>query len=103
FRRWTWLTTWWRHYGGDGEAVTAAERGLRRELAVLLAFDDSASGADDPNYLLGILPCYVTRSLAQGRVLRLLGDGEVCSEHVGLMAGSDYDHRVASAFAEWLG
>jgi len=74
FRSWTWLSTWWRHYG---------EGDRRRELRVFLAFREPST---KPESLAGVLPCYVDSSWTQGRVLRLLGDGEACSDHVGLLA-----------------
>ncbi len=35
FRGWTWLSTWWRHYGEDSNAMRP-----KRELFVLAVFDD---------------------------------------------------------------
>ena len=43
-----------------------------------------------------VLPCYANRSLARGRTLRLLGDGEVCSEHLGLLGASPDSADVAA-------
>ena len=89
FRSWTWLSTWWRHYG---------ELGGRRELRVYLAFSDVSA---EPASLAGVLPCYVDASWSQGRVLRFLGDGEVCSDHLGLLATSHAAHAPA-AIATYL-
>ena len=86
FQSWSWLSTWWRHYG---------ERGSRRELRVYLAFSELSA---NPASLTGVLPCYVEASWSQGRVLRLLGDGEVCSDHLGLLANTD-SADVAAAIA----
>ena len=85
FRGWTWLSTWWRHYG-EGRA--------ERSLEVFLAFDgDDAS----PDAVRAILPAYLESTWTQGRVLRLLGDGEVCSDHLGLLAaGSAYAEACAT-------
>ena len=103
FRRWTWLSTWWRHYGSDGDATIDSEKRRGRRLFVLLALDDqSAAYARESSRLLGVLPCYVAKSLARGRVLRLLGDGEVCSDHLGLLAAPAHAEQVAQAMAEWL-
>jgi hypothetical protein len=74
FRSWTWLSTWWRHYGADDS---------RQKLFVVTA--QSGDGA-----LLAALPCYLTSSVIQGHTLRLLGDGEVCSDHLGLLASSTF-------------
>ncbi|HEX6962617.1 MAG TPA: GNAT family N-acetyltransferase [Lacipirellula sp.] len=90
FRAPTWLTTWWQHYG-DGQ------RG--RELRVWLAFSSKLA---DPASLQGVLPCYLESTWTQGRVLRLLGDGEVCSDHLGLVAASESACAVAETFARRL-
>ncbi len=82
FRGWRWLTTWWQHYGAN-----QAGRALR----VYLVFSGSKSKnciADsniNADQLVGILPCYRATSLGRGSVLRLLGDGEVCSDHLDLL------------------
>jgi CelD/BcsL family acetyltransferase involved in cellulose biosynthesis len=89
FRSWTWLRTWWRHYG---------EPDARRELRVYLAFSDVAAG---PESLAAVLPCYVEASWTQGRVLRLLGDGEVCSDHLGLLVKVNAE-QGAAAIATYL-
>jgi CelD/BcsL family acetyltransferase involved in cellulose biosynthesis len=90
FRSWSWLSTWWRHYG---------ERGGRRELRVYLAFN---AASDEPASLTGVLPCYVEASWSQGRVLRLLGDGEVCSDHLGLLAAPSSADAAVAAIATHL-
>jgi CelD/BcsL family acetyltransferase involved in cellulose biosynthesis len=89
FRSWPWLTTWWRHYGEGAE---------RRGLRVLLAFDDASA---ESKGLIGVLPCYVEATWSQGRVLRLLGDGEVCSDHIGVLTNTNAD-AVAGCFATHL-
>jgi CelD/BcsL family acetyltransferase involved in cellulose biosynthesis len=86
FRTWTWLSTWWRHYG---------EGRRPRRLFVIAAYDDSGDVA-------AILPCYATRSLVRGRTLRLLGDGEICSEHLGLLAAPKFADAAAEAIADFL-
>ena len=80
-RRHEWLTAWWNHYG------TA-------QLCTLSVQD----GAE----VLGILPLYVQRSPAQGRLLRLLGTGEVCSDYLGLLCRDDRQEEVVGALADWL-
>ncbi len=90
FRSWEWLSTWWRHYGpSDG----AGDR--RRRLWVPGVFDEAGA-------LLGAAPCYAEQSAAAGRVLRLLGDVEVCSEYLGVLAAPGREEAVASAIAEYL-
>lgn len=72
FRSWTWLEAWWRHYGDEAKT--------QRSLRLLAVVDDA-----HPERLLAALPAYIDRSLARGRVWRLCGDGEVCSDHLGLL------------------
>jgi len=87
FRGWTWLNAWWRHYGA-GDA--------RRDLSVILAFhDDSPTPA-------AIFPAYLERTLVRGGVLQLLGDGETCSDHLGLLAAPSTRREAAAAIADWL-
>jgi CelD/BcsL family acetyltransferase involved in cellulose biosynthesis len=90
FRTWTWLSCWWRHY-----APAVSSRALR----VLLALDKAG---DKPPRLAAALPCYVETSWAHGRVLRLLGDGEVCSDHLGLLADPLLANEAAAAIAAYL-
>ena len=101
FRSWAWLTTWWDYYSSNGR------------LHVLLVTDERpgsaccgsrrhSSAKVDPSQLIGVLPCYVEQSLARGRVLRLLGDGEVCSDHLDILAAPHDLERVADAVAEHL-
>jgi CelD/BcsL family acetyltransferase involved in cellulose biosynthesis len=87
FRSHSWITTWWRHYG---------EASRTRELRVWLAFHSEAAEA---NTLAGALPAYLDASWIQGRALRLIGDGEVCSDHIGLLAAPGSDEAVAGAIA----
>lgn len=102
FRSWLWLSTWWNHYG------------LTHKLQVLLVFADSPVAAtcgidnschsrlDAPDKLLAILPAYVEASRTQGKVLRLLGDGEVCSEHLDLLCEPRDIDQVCQALADHL-
>jgi len=103
FRTSAWLTTWWQHYGAD------------HQLYVLLVFSDEApncrpentcteSVADNqrPEQLVAILPSYLETTFARGQVLRLLGDGEVCSDHLDLLATSSDLPTAAAAVARYL-
>jgi CelD/BcsL family acetyltransferase involved in cellulose biosynthesis len=102
FRTWTWLSTWWRHYGGDGDAATAGERRRQRQLHVVLAFETPSDDSCRLENLVGILPCYTARSVAHGRMVRLLGDGEVCSDHLGLLVDAARAEAVSDALAKHL-
>ena len=90
FRSWEWLSTWWRHYGPQ---ASAGDR--KRTLCVLGVFDELGA-------LVGLAPCYATESAMAGRVLRLLGDGEVCSEYVTVLAAPGYEETTGLALAEYL-
>src|SRR5688572_14081194 len=82
FRRHEWLSAWWRHYGAGCELYT-----LR---------------IDEQGDLIGLAPLYLQRTVMGGRVLRLLGDGEVCSDYVGLLCSAERAPGVAATTAEWL-
>ncbi len=90
FRRWQWASSWWRHYGQDHG------RPLRnRELYVLAVSDDAGT-------LLGLAPWHLQHTASQGRTVRMLGSGEVCSEYLGLLCRSGSEEAVAGALAQWL-
>ncbi len=109
FRSWTWLSTWWKHYGSVPET---------HQLAVLLVYKESATCSCDSHTshcgksesvrhrtsddLIGILPCYFECNRWQGRVLRMLGDGEVCSEHLDLLCATTDSESVAKAIVHYL-
>ncbi len=90
FRRWEWLEIWWNHYG-----PLAGEIRPSRELFVLAVFDAHKS-------LLGIAPWYVEHTATQGRVVRFLGSGEVCSEYPSLLCVEGHEEVVARSLAKWL-
>ena len=83
-RRWEWLEPWWRHYR------TASD-----ELFVLVVRD----GLGD---LVGIAPWYVSRSLRNGRVLRFLGSGHVCSDYLTIFAAAESRSSVVEEIADYL-
>jgi hypothetical protein len=87
FRSWTWLSTWWRHYGDD--------RGDRRQLCVLCV-------TDHQDRLVGVAPWYICHSGAWGGVLRFLGTGEVCSEYLSVLCLPGFEGEVAQSLADWL-
>jgi CelD/BcsL family acetyltransferase involved in cellulose biosynthesis len=76
-----WLLSWW-------EVFRPIDAGL-----FLLT-------ARDGDRLVGLAPCY---RLSSERQLRLLGDGEVCTDYNGILVATDFTfERVTNAFAEWL-
>jgi CelD/BcsL family acetyltransferase involved in cellulose biosynthesis len=64
-------------------------------LAVLGVFDDAGE-------LRGIAPWYVDHSALQGRVLRPMGSGEVCSDYLGVLCDPPVEDAVAKALAGYL-
>lgn len=103
FQTWTWVSTWWAHYGQTQPDC---------DLAVFLVFDQSepsschgrqdAPCSLDANRLVAILPCYYQQTFARGKVLRLLGDGEVCSDHLDLLVAEKQIEGAAKAIARYL-
>jgi len=89
FRSWPWLECWWRHYGSP------------HELYVLLVLDKPPS-ANAPGSLIGAAPWLLESSGPRGRVVRMLGSGEVCSDYMSLLALTGREDHVARAVAAWL-
>ena len=90
FRSWDWLSTWWRHYGQCRE-----DRKPVRRLFTLSVFDRTER-------LVGVAPWYLEYSRPRGRVVRLLGSGEVCSDYMSLLCQPGRESRVVEALVEWL-
>ena len=84
FRRFDWLEPWWRHYRlADWRLFT-------------LVVEDAA------NHPVAIAPWYMARSASDGRVVRLLGSGEVCSEYLTVLTENGCEAAAATALADWL-
>jgi CelD/BcsL family acetyltransferase involved in cellulose biosynthesis len=88
-RSWDWNATWWKHYGTPDD----------RELHVLALYEESDDGTGS---LVGIAPWYVERHAIHGNVLRPLGSGHVCTDHLSLICRPDYISTVASTVADYL-
>ncbi len=82
-RGFAWLSTWWQHYGAAN---------ANRTLHVLAQEEQGA--------ITGLAPFYVEHSWRTGRTLRWLGDGEVCTDYVSLLA--DHARVFAAACTDWL-
>ncbi|MCA9133861.1 MAG: GNAT family N-acetyltransferase, partial [Planctomycetales bacterium] len=80
-----WLLNWWQVY------QTSASR-----LAVLLVHNSGGT-------LQGIAPFYFRDSWLQGRSVRFLGSGRVCSDFQSLLAAPGQHCLVAETVAQWLG
>lgn len=87
FRRTAWLHSWWDHYRGTGEAAG--------ELFVLQVSDEAGE-------IVGVAPWFKEQSLYQGRVVRPLGAGKVCSEYLGILTTAEHEQDVVRALAQWL-
>jgi CelD/BcsL family acetyltransferase involved in cellulose biosynthesis len=98
FRCWDWLATWWKHYGGCAADDScqrdkpAGARSAARQLFTLAVYDDDHA-------LLGVAPWYLERTLVKGNVLRWLGGGEVCTDHLTLLSLPEHQSRVAAEIA----
>jgi CelD/BcsL family acetyltransferase involved in cellulose biosynthesis len=90
FRSWTWLSTWWRHYGDDLHVLRP-----RRELFVLAAFDDGDA-------MVGLAPWFIDSTTAFGSAVRMLGSGEVCSDYLALLANPGFEEDFAEIVADYL-
>ncbi len=88
-RSWNWLATWWKYYGNSYD----------RQLHVLAVYDETES---DEGTLAGIAPWYIERTPLNGNVLRPLGSGHVCTDHLSLICRPDYVATVATAIADYL-
>ncbi len=84
FRRFEWFEAWWRHYGRPGW-----------ELLLVVVEDEFGRP-------IGIAPFYRAGGMVRGRIVRLLGSGEVCSEYQTLLAQSGREVEVAAAIANWF-
>jgi CelD/BcsL family acetyltransferase involved in cellulose biosynthesis len=83
FRSHDWLASWWRYYGAG------------HELCVLAALEEDGA-------LAGLAPLYVERTAARGRVLKLLGTGDVCSDYLGVLTAPGRAEQATTAIAQAL-
>ena len=92
FRSWDWLATWWKHYGDASSAMRRIENFI-----VLAVYADArrCARATVRGSSLGIAPWYLDRTAIQGNVLRWLGSGEVCTDHLSLICRPEDADQVA--------
>jgi CelD/BcsL family acetyltransferase involved in cellulose biosynthesis len=83
FRQWEWLSTWWRHFGNEGE--------------LFLLLIETTGGE-----LVGIAPWYLESSPLSGRTIRFLGSGLACSDYLTVLVDPAYRSEVSDALAKWL-
>lgn len=77
-----WHAGWWRHYGAGGDLLA---------LAVV-----------EDNRVIGLAPWRVEHSARRGAVVRWLGDGEVCTDHLSLLVQEGDADRVVTQLADYL-
>lgn len=94
-RSWAWLVAWWNYYG----PAANGSRPVDRQLHVVAVYDDDA---EPTGKLIGIAPWYLDDSKIQGRVIRPLGSGDICTDHLSLICRPSDTDRVAAAIAEYL-
>lgn len=92
-RSWQWSAAWWQHYG---QLAQQKGKPQGKSLSVLAVFSDSDQA------LVGIVPFMLQRTVAKGNVLRLLGTGEVCTDHVTFLVSKQHRTGVAEAAADHL-
>jgi CelD/BcsL family acetyltransferase involved in cellulose biosynthesis len=101
FRSWDWLAIWWKHYGRVPTSAVdnkpAPEQNNDRQLYVLAVFDDR-----EARRLVGVAPWYLDRTRIKGNVVRWLGSGEVCTDHLSLICQPNDADRVVEAIAQEL-
>ena len=102
FRSWDWLATWWKHYGSVERRDGARGGTSNRQLYVLAVFDDANTSAGGERQLIGVAPWYLDQTCIKGNVLRWLGSGEVCTDHVSIICQPRHTDKVAKAIAEAL-
>lgn len=84
FRRPQWCEAWWRHYHSP-----------QTELLIVAV-------EDQEGHLVGLAPWYQERTRRDGRVIRFLGSGEVCSDYVTILSIAGAGETVAQRIASWL-
>ncbi len=57
---------------------------------------------DEADALIGIAPWYLHYSMATGRVLRMLGSGEACSDYLSLLCQRGMEDSVVEIIADFL-
>lgn len=77
-----WLLGWWEQYGGGS-----------KELLILLVREQGE--------LIGIAPLYIDQ-IGSKRVVRLLGSGDVCTDHTTFFAKAGAEERVGRAVADFF-
>jgi CelD/BcsL family acetyltransferase involved in cellulose biosynthesis len=105
FRSWDWLAIWWKHYGSIARCDDDRDVGplTDRQLYVLAVYADPEPIANGKQRrLTGIAPWYLERTRIKGNVIRWLGSGEICTDHLSLICRPENMDSSATAIAESL-
>lgn len=89
FREPTWQITWWNHYGFD-----PGSRSNRCQLFV--------QTVEREGQIIGLAPWFVERDPWQGRVVRSLGSGSVCSDYLTVLCRPGHEAFVAVGLTNYL-
>jgi CelD/BcsL family acetyltransferase involved in cellulose biosynthesis len=84
FRTPLWNSAWWRHYGRATDRLCLW------------------TVADHQGTIHSLVPWYLRQMPWGQRVIRFLGTGEVCSEHLTILADADIQREVVMALARRL-
>ncbi len=83
FRETSWLASWWKHLGC----------GLTAQLVI------ARNSSGD---VCGLLPLYRDGGNTRGRTLRLVGDGNACTDDASVLAHAEDAEAVAEAIGRYL-
>lgn len=84
FRSHAWLSTWWQRYAAPHDTLfTLVVRNAAHQV-------------------IGICPCYRNSTRTAGRVLRLLGGTEICSDYVSVLGAPELRSEVTRRLADYL-
>jgi len=90
FRSWSWTSAWWKQYGD-----VLNRDNSRNELYAICVVDNNDS-------MIGVAPWYLERSLAGGRIIRFLGQGEACPDYLSVLTKRGLEDQVAGVIARWM-
>lgn len=90
FRQWEWMSTWWDVYGPNSWSNAPSRR-----LYIVSVHDDSGE-------LIALAPWFIENTASQGRVIRFLGTGEVCSDYLSILCQRDREGEVAKLLADFV-
>jgi len=90
FRQWEWFRNWWQVYGEDTTSHASS-----RTLYTVCIHDDTGN-------LIAVAPWYIDHSISQGRVIRFVGSGEVCSDYLSILCHPGREQEVAKVLADFI-